>query len=142
MVDSRRHDFFFFFFNSNFFGLVGRRGFLTELTLPTTIQFKMQNKIKFGRISRLINRFYRLCQFKMRKLKFSIETDFTDQHSPLLSIFSTYLSIVGTPFSNTKASFLYIKKTIVCLGNSRRFHPHQQDSFFLEKKTIVDLCRT
>jgi hypothetical protein len=28
------------------------------------------------------------------------------------------------------------------LENSRMFHQHQEDSFFLEKETIVDICKT
>jgi hypothetical protein len=93
MVDGRRHDLFIL----DFFGSVGGRGFLAEptllanlllftnftntdfinfqptLTLPTAVRFEMRNKIKFGGISRLINRFYRLCWFGMLKLKFLLK---------------------------------------------------------------------
>jgi hypothetical protein len=102
MVDGRRYNFFYsklFWFGrqKRFFNRTDfRPTLLTNLplfhiptsptpTLPTTIRFEMRNKIKFGKISQLINRFYLVCQFGMQKLKFSTETDFTDQRSPLAS---------------------------------------------------------
>jgi hypothetical protein len=61
---------------------------LSTLTLLTAIQFEMRNKIKFDRISLLINQFYRLCRFRMRKLKFSTEIDFIDRCSALVWMMS------------------------------------------------------
>jgi hypothetical protein len=82
-------------------------------TLSTTIRFKIQNKIKFGGISRLIFRFYRLCQFGMWKLKFFTETNFTNQRSPLVSKSSREPRRLSTEIRNLVVELVYLVVLVV-----------------------------